>query len=262
VRIVLLVNDSYFSYQAARPIIDQLSEHIALVVLSTKTKGTGKSIRLVFHKCGKRYFIYRSFVELLSHLLSLLCGGSVKALAKRRKLKVISSRAINHDIRELGRFDLGLAFNFDQIIKQETIDRFSAGIVNVHAGRLPKDKGISPAVWAFGRGDSELWSSIYYMDAGIDSGAVIEQFAIAVVPGNSLFATYSDVCQLSGRKLLQVVRAIIAGGPVAGGVQRGEESYNSWPDATIDRLQRRNGRCYFCFRDLLAARRSCSVRSS
>jgi len=253
VRIVLLVNDSCFSYLLARPIIENFSDQIALVVLSTKTKGTLKSIRLVLKKSRKRYFLYRSFIEVLSRLLSGLNGRSVSALAKQKHLKVIHSRAINQDIRQWGRFDLGIAFNFDQIIKQETLDHCGAGIINVHAGRLPRDKGISPAVWAFGRGDSEIWSSIYYMDTGIDSGPIIDQFAIAVKPGESLFATYSEVCQRSGRKLLTVIQAIIAGGHVAGSEQVGEESYNSWPDAAIDRLRRRNGRRYFRFRDLLLA---------
>lgn len=255
-RIVLFVNDSYFSYLMARSILQDLSNQIALVVLSTKTKGTGKSLRSVFQKSGKRYFLYRSFVELLSRVLSRLYGCSVRGLAKRKNLKVIDSRAINQDMRQWGQFDLGLAFNFDQIIKQETLDRCGAGILNVHAAKLPRDKGISPVIWAFGRGDSEIWSSIYSMDTGIDSGAIIEQFAIPVEPGNSLFATYTAVCQVSGRKLLEVVQAVIAGEPVAGTVQTGEESYNSWPDASIDRLQRRNGRRYFHFRDLLLALRS------
>jgi folate-dependent phosphoribosylglycinamide formyltransferase PurN len=243
-QIVLFVNDSIFSYALARELIEQFSEHIALVVLSEKHKSSFGAIRSVYRKCGTRYFAYRTFVEALSRLLSILSGRSVKALARRKRLDIISSRAINREMHRSGPFDLGITINFDQIIREETINRFRAGIINIHAGRLPLDRGISPVAWAYGRGDVELWTTLYYLDAGTDSGRVIEQFAIPVQSGASLFSNYLGVCRQAGRRMVSVVSKLLRGSCIAGYAQFGEGTYNSWPSDALDKMQRQNRRSY------------------
>lgn len=249
-KIVLLVNDSIFSYELASELIEQFSEHIALVVLSEKTKGSRGAVLSVYRKCGIRYFAYRTLVELLSRVLSTLGGRGVKALARRKKLNVMTSRAINRDMHRLGPFELGVAINFDQIISEETIKRFSAGIINIHAARLPLDKGISPVAWAYGRGDVELWSTLYFLDAGIDSGRIIEQFAMPVQPGASLFSTYLDICRQAGRRMVAVVGQLLDGARIEGYPQSGEGTYNSWPSDALHQMQRQNRRRYLRTRDI------------
>ncbi len=249
-QIVLFVNDSIFSYELAGKFIEQFSGHIALVVLSEKHKSSLGAIRSVYCKCGTRYFAYRSLVEAFSRVLSRLCDRSVKALARRKSLDVISSRAINRDMQRLGPFDLGIAINFDQIIREETIHRCRAGIINIHAGRLPLDRGISPVAWAYGRGDLEIWSTLYFLDAGIDSGCIIEQFAIPVQPGASLFSTYLDVCRQAGGRLTAVVGKLVRGACIAGYPQSGEGTHNSWPSDALHQLQRQNRRSYLRERDI------------
>ncbi|MEK6303482.1 MAG: methionyl-tRNA formyltransferase [Acidobacteriota bacterium] len=54
------------------------------------------------------------------------------------------------------------------------------GCINVHASLLPKYRGAAPINWAIANGDRETGVTIMQMDAGMDTGAMIEKRAIAI----------------------------------------------------------------------------------
>ena len=121
--------------------------------------------------------------------------------------------------------DMALTFNFDQILTDSLLKRFPLGVINVHGSGLPADKGISPVLWAFARGDDTIRISIYEMDAGIDSGPILEQFSIPVLESDSGFSLYSRVCEEAGERLVDVVEQ----------VSRGTLSATPQPDGSASR---------------------------
>jgi methionyl-tRNA formyltransferase len=54
------------------------------------------------------------------------------------------------------------------------------GCVNVHASLLPKYRGAAPINWAIVRGEAETGVTLMQMDAGLDTGAVLERFPLAI----------------------------------------------------------------------------------
>ena len=157
--IVLFVNDSYFSFLLAKAMIESNHSSISLIVFSKSTVSSLKKIVNIFKKVSLQYFLYRTFIHVMSVLLYK--KKTVHYLADKYKIKKIyvnNSSSLNDNIVENS---IGFLFNFDIIIRKNVLSKFKKGIYNIHASKLPRDKGISPVLWAFARGDKEIWSSIY-----------------------------------------------------------------------------------------------------
>jgi methionyl-tRNA formyltransferase len=64
---------------------------------------------------------------------------------------------------------------FGKIIKQEVINHFKLGIINLHPSLLPKYRGPTPIESAILNGDSETGVSIMALTSGMDSGPIYQQ---------------------------------------------------------------------------------------
>lgn len=253
-RIVLFVNDSLFAYYLARPLIDKYHTRIVAVVFSERVVGSFQQVISVFLKTHLRYFVYRSWIDVVGRLDRLRKRRSIGALVAKYGLTSVSSRNVNQD-RRVASFlpaDIGIAFNFDQVLKRTLLEACAHGVLNVHAGRLPQDKGISPALWAFARGDASIWASIYRMGEGIDTGEIFRQIETPVEAGDTAFAVYQRVCQRSGEALLEVVDDVLMGVAKSVGVSRSDEgSYWGWPDRSHGQMMKRSGRRFVSWAEVI-----------
>ena len=69
-----------------------------------------------------------------------------------------------------------LAFSFGAawIFKQPCIDLFNGRMVNAHGTRLPRDRGGGESSWRIMRGDRRGVCLLHLVDAGVDTGPIIE----------------------------------------------------------------------------------------
>ena len=252
---VLLANDSYFSYLLARPYMEANADLISRVVLSNRTTGSLKRLRSIYEKTHLRYFVYRGLIEVGPKLHPGLRGQTIGRLAAELGLPVTVESNINKAIKdapESFEADVALAFNLDQIVTDDLIGCFEHGVVNVHASKLPQDKGVSPVLWAFARGEDTLWVTIYKMDAGIDSGPILDQFTVPVERGDTAFSAYVRVCQSAGERLTEVI-SMLGEGTLEARPQVADENavYWSWPDASHRRMMRTSRRRFISPGDLV-----------
>jgi methionyl-tRNA formyltransferase len=77
------------------------------------------------------------------------------------------------EIREL-RPDVVFVVGFSQIIPQALLDVPPLGVIGFHSAVLPGRRGCSPLIWAMVDGLTETGVTMFYMDAGIDTGDVID----------------------------------------------------------------------------------------
>ena len=70
--------------------------------------------------------------------------------------------------------DIGLSVYFGYILRAEFIDMFEKGIVNLHPGYLPYNKGKHTNVWSILDG-TPAGVTLHYINVGIDTGDVIAQ---------------------------------------------------------------------------------------
>lgn len=90
--------------------------------------------------------------------------------------------------------DVIVVVAFGQILPQEILDIPKYGCVNVHASLLPKYRGAAPIQWAVIDGEKESGVTTMQMDAGLDTGDIIEVkklFLDEKETGGSLFEKLS-----------------------------------------------------------------------
>ena len=76
---------------------------------------------------------------------------------------------------------LGVAAQFRFKLPKAVLDLFPLGIINVHTGYLPYNRGNYPNVWPIIDG-TPAGVSLHYMDEGIDTGPVIARERVPVEP--------------------------------------------------------------------------------
>jgi methionyl-tRNA formyltransferase len=80
--------------------------------------------------------------------------------------------------------------NGTRIIARRVLEQVPAVFINMHSGITPGYRGVHGAYWALARGDrGRCGVTIHLVDAGIDTGAVLEQATFEPGPEDS-FVTY------------------------------------------------------------------------
>ncbi len=118
----------------------------------------------------------------------------VKELALEHQIPVFQPQKIRSGenallIRDI-RPDFIVVAAFGQIIPQEILDIPPYGCLNVHASLLPAWRGAAPIQWSILQGDSMTGVTIMRMDAGLDTGDIIQKQEVEIRPdetGDSLF---------------------------------------------------------------------------
>lgn len=107
--------------------------------------------------------------------------------------------------------------NGTRILTPSTLQATAAPFLNLHAGITPWYRGVHGGYWALAEGRPDRAGvTLHYLDAGIDTGPIIAQQAIAPSPADS-FVTYPYLQLAAGVELLiPAIRALLAGRPVPG----------------------------------------------
>jgi len=79
-----------------------------------------------------------------------------------------------------------------RILGEEFTDMFEGRMINLHPSLLPLYKGLDTYNRVLQAGDTETGASIHFVTAGLDSGPLISQIRIPVLPDD-------DAASLSGR---------------------------------------------------------------
>jgi methionyl-tRNA formyltransferase len=95
---------------------------------------------------------------------------------------------------------------FGQILRPAVLDLPHYGCINVHASLLPRWRGAAPIQAAILAGDEQTGVTIMRMDPGIDTGPVLSQRSLNILPEDTS-TTLSERLASLGALLLQEVLA-------------------------------------------------------
>jgi len=73
-----------------------------------------------------------------------------------------------------------------RILSPVFLSRFPRRVLNIHPSKLPKYPGTDAISRAFEAGESEIGVSIHYVDQGVDTGEIIIQEVVQVLPKDTL----------------------------------------------------------------------------
>jgi methionyl-tRNA formyltransferase len=110
-----------------------------------------------------------------------LAPSAVKALAVGRGLPVLQPPTLKAAPPPAGReVDVLVVAAYGLILPQAMLDWPRHGAINIHASLLPRWRGAAPIQRALLAGDKETGISIMQMDAGLDTGPVIERIVVPI----------------------------------------------------------------------------------
>jgi methionyl-tRNA formyltransferase len=113
-------------------------------------------------------------------------------------------------LRQL-RPDLLLVVAYGQILPRDVLHVPAYGCWNIHASLLPRWRGAAPIQRAIEAGDTETGVCIMQMDAGLDTGAVLERRSTAILPDDTGGSLHDRLAELGANALLDCVQRLQAG---------------------------------------------------
>jgi phosphoribosylglycinamide formyltransferase 1 len=106
--------------------------------------------------------------------------------------------------------DLVCLAGFMRILTPVFIDRWQGRLINIHPSLLPKLKGLHTHARALEAGETEHGCTIHWVVPDLDSGAVIAQSRVVVLPGDTEEALAARVLIEEHKLYPSVVRALVA----------------------------------------------------
>ncbi|MBX3301658.1 MAG: methionyl-tRNA formyltransferase [Nitrospira sp.] len=85
------------------------------------------------------------------------------------------------------------------------------GCVNVHGSLLPKYRGAAPVQWAVINGETETGITTMLMDEGMDTGPMLLQERMAIMPDDTAGTLVPRLAELGGRLLVETIAQLKAG---------------------------------------------------
>ena len=147
---IVFMGTPQIAVDSLQRLIDDGHEVVAVVTQPDKPKGRGKKMAM----------------------------SPVKELALKHNICVLQPEKASNpefidEIREINP-DLVVVLAYGQILKKDLLEIPKLGCINVHVSLLPELRGAAPINWAIINGLKKTGITTMFMDAGLDTGDIIE----------------------------------------------------------------------------------------
>ena len=169
--------------------------------LGIMCSGNGSNFENIVHSCP-------------DHDVVIMVYNKKKAKAKKRADRLDINSCYSKDEDEIiALFD---AYNVDlvvmagwmRIVSKKFCDAFAGRLINLHPSLLPKYKGLGAVEQALKSGDDETGCSVHWVTEHLDSGAVIKQQTVPILPGDTVESLQRAIQQAEHNLLPLVINAL------------------------------------------------------
>ncbi|MEO0324680.1 MAG: phosphoribosylglycinamide formyltransferase [Myxococcota bacterium] len=190
------------------------AQHALRVVVLASGRGTNLSALLGAideHRCQ---------AEVVA-VVSDKAGAAALDLARKRG---IATHCLPFRRQDRARWDADLAdrvaeaapelvvlAGFMRLLGPAFLERFAGRVVNVHPSLLPAFPGLAAPAQTLAAGVHVAGCTVHLVDAGVDSGAILAQAAVPVLPGDDEAALHERIQREEHALLPGVVDAIARG---------------------------------------------------
>lgn len=106
--------------------------------------------------------------------------------------------------------DLICLAGFMQLVKEPLLGAFPHRILNIHPSLLPKYPGLCAWEQAVADGAKESGCTVHFVDSGVDTGEVILQATVPVLPGDTAVTLHARIQCEEHRIYPEAVRLVLA----------------------------------------------------
>jgi len=115
-------------------------------------------------------------------------------------------------IEELGALkpDVIVAVAYGQILPRDVLEIPRLACLNLHASLLPCWRGAAPIQAAIAAGDCETGITVMHMDEGLDTGDILLQRSVEILPNDTGGSLHDRLAQIAPEALLESLRLLSA----------------------------------------------------
>jgi phosphoribosylglycinamide formyltransferase-1 len=164
------------------------SSRLAVGVL---VSGRGSNLQALLDACAAPNFPARVVVVISDRekapALERARAAGVEALWLNPKEFVSREEFDAALVRELDKRQVGLVCNagFMRILSRVYVDAFAGRALNIHPSLLPAFPGLHAQRQALEHGVKVAGATVHFVDEGLDSGPIVLQAAVPVLPGDT-----------------------------------------------------------------------------
>src|SRR6266487_6268031 len=100
---------------------------------------------------------------------------------------------------------------YGQILPQGVLGTPRVACLNLHASLLPRHRGAAPIQAAIASGDFETGITVMYMDEGLDTGDILLQRKIDILPTDTGGSLHDRLAQIAPDALLEALQMLAKG---------------------------------------------------
>ena len=168
--------------------------------LGIMCSGNGSNFENIVHSCP-------------DHDVVIMVYNKKKCKAKKRadRLDIQSCYSKDEDeiiaLFEAYQVDMVVMAGWMRIVSKKFVDAFPGQIINLHPSLLPKYKGLHAIEQAMKAGESETGCTVDFVTEELDSGAIIKQQEVPILPGDTVESLQRAIQQAEHYLLPLVINA-------------------------------------------------------
>ena len=169
--------------------------------LGVMCSGNGSNFENVVHSCP-------------DHDVVIMVYNKKKCKAKKRadRLNINSCYTKDEDeiiaLFEAYQVDLIVMAGWMRIVSKKFVDAYPGQIINLHPSLLPKYKGLNAIEQAIKAGEDETGATVHFVTEELDSGAIIKQQTVPILPGDTVESLQRAIQQAEHNLLPLVINAL------------------------------------------------------
>jgi len=181
------------------------SARLNVVVL---VSGTGSLLQAILHGQDEHYAVVKVIAD-------VPCQGIERAQAAGIATEVVemgedraewNRRLV--DAVDAAQPDVVVSAGFMKILGKDFLDCFEGRTINTHPALLPAFKGAHGVRDALAYGAKVTGSTVHFVDAGVDTGAIIAQEPVRVLPEDDEASLHERIKVVERELIVTVLRAI------------------------------------------------------
>ena len=103
--------------------------------------------------------------------------------------------------------DLIVMAGWMRVVSKKFCEEFAGQIINLHPSLLPKYKGLNAVEQALRSGDKETGATVHFVTEELDSGGIIKQQEVPILPGDTVDSLQRAIQQAEHQLLPLVINA-------------------------------------------------------
>lgn len=109
--------------------------------------------------------------------------------------------------------DLVVSAGFMKLVGPAVLEAFGGRLINTHPALLPAFPGAHAVRDALAAGATVTGATVHVVDAGVDTGPVLAQREVAVLPGDDEARLHERIKDVERELLVQTVAELVTAGP-------------------------------------------------